>query len=458
MKEFISSIKKPVSRLNPSQIMVIGFATVILIGAILLSLPIATQTGERIPFLDALFTSTSAVCVTGLVVVDTATYWSTFGQVVIILLIQVGGLGFMTISTLFALITKKRINLKERLLIQESLNQIDLSGLVKLSRYVLLMTFTIEGIGALILSTVFIPEFGIIKGIWYSIFHAISAFCNAGFDLMGTVSGPFTSLTKYVNNVTISITISGLIILGGIGFPVILDVVKNKKPSKFNIHTKVVLVSTAVLILVGMIFILAVEYTNPKTLGSLSLKGKLLSSFFQSVTTRTAGFNTIDLTLLHQGSLFVMILLMFIGAAPCSTGGGIKVTTLSTIILSVRSFLFGKEDIEVFERRVSLSTVRKSIGVFFIGMAAVLIGIVMISLTENSFDLIESAFEVVSAFATVGLSIGGSPNLTIVGKILIMLYMFMGRVGLLTIFLALMSKNSGKKQVIRYPEGKIIVG
>lgn len=458
MKEFISSIKKPVSKLNPSQIMVIGFATVILIGAILLSLPIATQTGERIPFLDALFTSTSAVCVTGLVVVDTATYWSTFGQVVIILLIQVGGLGFMTISTLFALITKKRINLKERLLIQESLNQIDLSGLVKLSRYVLLMTFTIEGIGALILSTVFIPEFGIIKGIWYSIFHAISAFCNAGFDLMGTVSGPFTSLTKYVNNVTISITISGLIILGGIGFPVILDVVKNKKPSKFNIHTKVVLVSTAVLILVGMIFILAVEYTNPKTLGSLSLKGKLLSSFFQSVTTRTAGFNTIDLTLLHQGSLFVMILLMFIGAAPCSTGGGIKVTTLSTIILSVRSFLFGKEDIEVFERRVSLSTVRKSIGVFFIGMAAVLIGIVMISLTENSFDLIESAFEVVSAFATVGLSIGGSPNLTIVGKILIMLYMFMGRVGLLTIFLALMSKNSGKKQVIRYPEGKIIVG
>lgn len=458
MKEFISIIKKSVNRLNPSQIMVIGFATVILIGAILLSLPIATQTGERIPFLDALFTSTSAVCVTGLVVVDTATYWSTFGQVVIILLIQVGGLGFMTISTLFALITKKRINLKERLLIQESLNQIDLSGLVKLSRYVLLMTFTIEGIGALILSTAFIPEFGLIKGIWYSIFHAISAFCNAGFDLMGTVSGPFTSLTKYVNNVTISLTISALIILGGIGFPVILDVVKNKKPTKFNTHTKVVLVSTVVLILVGMTFILGVEYSNPKTLGKLSLKGKLLSSFFQSVTTRTAGFNTIDLTLLHQGSLFVMILLMFVGAAPCSTGGGIKVTTLSTIILSVRSFLFGKEDIEVFERRVSISTVRKSIGVFFIGMVAVLIGIVMISLTENSFDLIESAFEVVSAFATVGLSIGGSPNLTIVGKILIMLYMFMGRVGLLTIFLALMSKNSGKKQVIRYPEGKIIVG
>ncbi|MGL4796862.1 MAG: potassium transporter TrkG, partial [Paraclostridium sp.] len=251
MKEFILKLKKPSNRLNPSQMMVVGFAAVILIGALLLSLPIATQTGESIDFLDALFTSTSAVCVTGLIVVDTATYWSFFGQVVIIILIQIGGLGFMTITTLFSLITKKRINLKERLLIQESLNQIDLSGLVKLTRYILLMTFIIEGIGAVILSTVFIPEFGAIKGTWYSIFHAISAFCNAGFDLMGTVSGPFTSLTAYVNNTTITLGISALIILGGIGFPVILDVVRNKKISKLNMHSKIVLISTTVLILVG---------------------------------------------------------------------------------------------------------------------------------------------------------------------------------------------------------------
>lgn len=458
MREFILKLKKPINRLNPSQMMIVGFATIILIGAILLSLPIATQTGESIGFLDALFTSTSAVCVTGLIVVDTATYWSFFGQLVIIILIQVGGLGFMTITTLFSLITKKRINLKERLLIQESLNQIDLSGLVKLTRYILLMTFIIEGIGALILSTVFIPQFGFIKGAWYSIFHAISAFCNAGFDLMGTVSGPFTSLTSYVNNTTITLGISALIILGGIGFPVILDVVRNKKLSKLNMHSKIVLISTAILIILGMIFIFIVEYKNPETLGQLSLKGKLLSSFFQSVITRTAGFNTIDLTLLHQGSLFIMMILMFIGASPASTGGGVKTTTLATLILTVKSFLLGKEDIEAFERKISTSTVRKSVGIFFIGVSAVLIGTLTIVVTEPEFGLIEAAFEVISAFATVGSSIGGSPNLTTIGKILILIYMFMGRVGLLTVFLALVSKNSVKKQLIRYPEGKIIVG
>lgn len=458
MKDIISNIKKSINKLNPSQIMVIGFATVILIGAILLSLPIATKTGESIPFIDALFTSTSAVCVTGLVVVDTATYWNLFGQIIIIILIQVGGLGFMTITTLFALITKKRINLKERLLIQEALNQIDLSGLVKLTRYVLLMTFIIEGIGALALSTVFIPEFGIVKGIWYSIFHSISAFCNAGFDLMGTVSGPFTSITRYVNNVTISLTISILIILGGIGFPVILDVVKNKKISKLNIHSKIVLITTSVLLLVGTLLILFIEYSNEKTLGNLPLSGKLLGAFFQSVTPRTAGFNTVDLAAMHQGSLFIMIILMFIGASPCSTGGGTKTTTLATIILSVRSFIFEKEDIEVFERRVGVATVRKSIGIFFIGISVVIAGIILINLTQDSFDLIESAFEVVSAFATVGSSIGGSPNLNIFGKIIIMMYMFMGRVGFLTIFIAIISNHNAKKQVIRYPEGKIIVG
>ena len=245
MKEFILKFRKSTSKLNPSQMMVVGFAAVILIGAILLSLPIATQTGERTSFLDSLFTATSAVCVTGLVVVDTATHWNFFGQIVIIILIQTGGLGFMTITTLFSLIVKKRINLKERLLIQESLNQIDLSGLVKLTRYILLMTFVIEGIGALILSTVFIPQFGFIRGSWYSIFHAISAFCNAGFDLMGNVTGPYSSLMYYVNNTTITLAISALIILGGLGFPVILDIVKNKKISKLNMHSKIVLISTS---------------------------------------------------------------------------------------------------------------------------------------------------------------------------------------------------------------------
>lgn len=458
MKEFILKFRKSTSKLNPSQMMVVGFAAVILIGAILLSLPIATQTGERTSFLDSLFTATSAVCVTGLVVVDTATYWNFFGQIVIIILIQIGGLGFMTITTLFSLIVKKRINLKERLLIQESLNQIDLSGLVKLTRYILLMTFVIEGIGALILSTVFIPQFGFIRGSWYSIFHAISAFCNAGFDLMGNVTGPYSSLMYYVNNTTITLAISALIILGGLGFPVILDIVKNKKISKLNMHSKIVLISTSILIVVGMLFILIVEYKNVGTLGNLSLKGKILSSLFQSVTIRTAGFATIDLTILHQATLFIMMIFMFVGASPASTGGGVKTTTIAVLILTVKSFLLGKEDIEVFGRRITSSTVRKSVGIFFVGVLAVLTGILLIVLIEPKFDLLEASFEVVSALATVGLSIGGSPNLTSIGKLLIVIYMFMGRVGLLTIFLALVAKNTVNKQQIRYPEGRIIVG
>ena len=458
MKEFILKFRKSTSKLNPSQMMVVGFAAVILIGAILLSLPIATQTGERTSFLDSLFTATSAVCVTGLVVVDTATYWNFFGQIVIIILIQIGGLGFMTITTLFSLIVKKRINLKERLLIQESLNQIDLSGLVKLTRYILLMTFVIEGIGALILSTVFIPQFGFIRGSWYSIFHSISAFCNAGFDLMGNVTGPYSSLMYYVNNTTITLAISALIILGGLGFPVILDIVKNKKISKLNMHSKIVLISTSILIVVGMLFIFIVEYKNVGTLGNLSLKGKILSSLFQSVTIRTAGFATIDLTILHQATLFIMMIFMFVGASPASTGGGVKTTTIAVLILTVKSFLLGKEDIEVFGRRITSSTVRKSVGIFFVGVLAVLTGILLIVLIEPEFDLLEASFEVVSALATVGLSIGGSPNLTSIGKLLIVIYMFMGRVGLLTIFLALVAKNTVNKQQIRYPEGRIIVG
>ena len=458
MKKTVNKFSHFINKMEPTQIMVMGFALVILIGAILLNLPISTKNGENIGFLDALFTSTSAVCVTGLVAVDTSTYWSSFGQLIIITLIQIGGLGFMTVTTLFALIIKKRINLRERLLIQESLNQIDLSGLVKLTRYILLTTFLIEGTGALILSTVFIPQFGLYKGIWYSIFHAISAFCNAGFDLMGVVSGPFSSLTSYVNNFTISITISLLIILGGIGYPVILDVIKNKKLSKLNLHSKIVIFSTVTLILFGMVFIFALEFNNPETLGNLSFGGKILASFFQSVTLRTAGFNTIDLGLMRECSIFLMIILMFIGASPASTGGGIKTTTIATLVLTVKSFIFQKQDIEICERRIDELTVKKSLGVFLIGLTVVVMGTLIISITDPDFSILEVGFEVVSAVATVGLSIGGSPNLSVLGKIFIIMFMFVGRVGSLTIFMALTSRGVKKNAPIRNPEGKIIVG
>ena len=458
MRKIVKKISDIINKKEPTQIMVIGYAVIILIGAFLLSMPISTQNRESIGFLDALFTSTSAVCVTGLVAVDTATYWSFFGQLIIITLIQIGGLGFMTMTTLVALIIKKRINLRERLLIQESLNQVDLSGLVKLTRYILLTTILIEGTGALLLSTVFIQQFGFLKGVWYSIFHAISAFCNAGFDLMGAVSGPFSSLTYYVNNFTITITILSLIILGGIGFPVILDVIRNKKLSKLNLHSKIVIFSSIALISIGMIIILILEYNNPKTLGPLGFGGKLLASLFQSVTLRTAGFNTVDLSLMKESSLFVMIILMFIGASPASTGGGVKTTTVATLILAVKAFILEKQDIEVCQRRISESTVKKSLGIFLIGVIVVAIGTVIICITDPDFNLLDVQFEVVSAIATVGLSIGGSPNLSILGKIFIMLFMFMGRVGSLTIFMALASRGTKKNSPIRYPEGKIIVG
>ncbi|WP_443082194.1 TrkH family potassium uptake protein [Terrisporobacter sp.] len=444
--------------MRPAQVMVIGFGMVILLGALVLNLPIASKSGESIGFLNALFTSTSAVCVTGLIVVDTSTYWSEFGQFIIITLIQIGGLGFMTIATMFSLLTRKKINLRERLLIQESLNQMNLSGLVKLTRYIIVMTFVIEGIGALLLSLVFIPKLGLLKGIWYSIFHSISAFCNAGFDLMGVITGEFSSLTYFINNGLINFVVCGLIVLGGLGFPVLLDIINNKKYSKLNIHSKIVLNTTGILILIGFFFIFIAEFNNNGTLGDLNLKDKVLSSMFQSVTLRTAGFNTIDLTLLGESTLFLMIILMLIGASPASTGGGLKTTTIATLFLAVKAFILGKEDIEVYQRRISGRTVKKALGIFFIGVFIVLFATLMLSIVNPGFTLLECSFEVVSAFATVGLSIGGSPSLTSLGKIIIIVLMFLGRVGSLTIFIALLSKNMKVKSKIKYPEGKIIVG
>lgn len=454
-------LKKLLLKINliePARVMVIGFGAVILLGALILNLPVATANGESIGFLNALFTSTSAVCVTGLVVVDTSTYWSEFGQLVIITLIQTGGLGFMTIATMFSLLTRKKINLRERLLIQESLNQRDLSGLVRLTRYIILMTFTIEGIGALLLSMVYIPKLGVLRGIWYSIFHSISAFCNAGFDLMGSISGEFSSLTSFVDNTLINLVICSLIILGGIGYPVLLDAITNKKFSKLNVHSKIVINTTAILIAIGFIFIFIAEFNSKLSLGTLNMKEKFLSSVFQSVTLRTAGFNTIDLTLLSESTLFLMMILMLIGASPASTGGGLKTTTVATLFLTVKSFIIGKEDIEVYQRRISNTTVKKSLGIFFIGVSIVLFGTLMLTIVNPEFTLLESSFEVISAYATVGLSIGGTPSLTILGKVIIIILMFLGRVGSLTIFIALLSKNSKIKSKVRYPEGKIIVG
>lgn len=437
--------------LSPVQIIVIGFAAVILLGGILLALPAASDEGGSVGFLNALFTSASAVCVTGLAVVDTGTYWSNFGKVVILILIQVGGLGFMSMATLFAMLIGKKISLSERLIIQEALNQYDLSGLVRLTRHILIGTLFIEFLGAFFMSFVFIPEYGPLKGIAYSIFHSISAFCNAGFDIVGNGR----SLTPYVDNVLINTVVMVLIVIGGIGFTVILDVIRKRNFLKLALHSKIVILMTSFLIIFSFFVFFGLEYQNPNTLAPLSMKGKVLAAMFQAVSPRTAGFNTIDLSTMTSGSKFWTIILMFIGGSPASTAGGIKTSTLGVLLLTIVSLVKGREDVYFFKRRVSYRVVNKALAVVGIGFGVV-ITVTMILASTQPFTLTEILFEAVSAFGTVGLSLGITGGLSAIGKIFIIFSMFAGRVGALTILLALANKE--KKAPVRYPIDKVIVG
>lgn len=444
-------------RIKPAEMMVLGFGTVILIGALLLMTPWATNSGARTSFIDCLFTATSAVCVTGLVVVDTSLHWSVFGKTVIIILIQIGGLGFMSISAAIAIIFRKKINLRQRVLIKEALNQNQLSGSVRLIINVIKFTFVIEIIGSMILATVFIPQFGIVKGIGYSIFHSISAFCNAGFDLMGKTSGAYSSLISYYNNPIVVFTICALIILGGIGFGVMVCVGSKRKFRSYDLTSKLAIITTAILIVIGTALIFFGEYKNPGTIGNMNSWDKFEVSFFQSVTTRTAGFGTLDFSKLRESTLFIMIILMFIGASPASTGGGIKTTTLAVIAMAVRAFIKQQDEITVFKKRINKYIFRKALGVFVIAIITVVIGTYLINVTQGKqFNLLASAFEVSSAFATVGLSVAGSSNLNLFGKILIIFLMFAGRVGSLTVFTMLL--HEPEQDNIRYPEANVLVG
>ncbi|WP_423243540.1 TrkH family potassium uptake protein [Anaerophilus nitritogenes] len=446
--------KHDLFQLDPSQILVLGFLIVIMIGAILLNLPIASRNGQSVGFINAFFTATSAVCVTGLVVVDTGTHWTVFGQTIIILLIQVGGLGFMTMGTFIAFLFGKKITLKERLVMKEALSQFSMSGIVRFTKYILITTFIIESIGAILLSFKFIPRFGWIKGIAYGIFHAISAFCNAGFDLIGN----FSSLTGYVDDILVNFVICTLIIGGGLGYTVILEMITKKRFSRFSLHSKMVLSSTIILIVVGVVAIFLLEYNNPDTLKNLSFKGKFISSMFQSVSPRTAGFNTLPIDKMTMASIFFIILLMFIGGSPAGTAGGIKTTTAGVLILTIISVIKGKDDTEIFNRRIAKELINRALAVIGIAMMIVIIMTILLSITEVGFEFIEILFEVVSAFGTVGLSMGITSKLTHIGKILIAVTMFAGRVGPLTIAVALAKKQKKEKACIRYPEDKVIVG
>lgn len=438
-------------RLSPPQILVMGFGGIILIGTILLMLPISNTTGEPLNFMDALFTATSATCVTGLVVVDTGTFFSSFGQVVIMFLIQIGGLGFMTMATLFALVLKRRISLKDRLVLQEAMNQSSMEGIVRLIRRVLLYSLVIEACGALLLTLRWAFDMPFGRALYYGAFHAVTMFNNAGFDLFGD----FKSLTGFVYDPLVNFVVMFLIVSGGIGFIVMADLVDYKKNRKLSLHSKVVLSMTGALILIGAVVIFIFELTNPKTLGSLNWGGKILGSFFQSVTPRTAGANTLDITGLRQATQFFMVILMFIGASPGSTGGGIKTTTFTMMIAAVIAMMRGRDDIVLFRYRLVQERILKALTITLLALLLVITVSMILSTTEDS-SFLSILFEATSAFGTVGLSMGLTPHLSLFGKLLICITMFAGRLGPLTLAYALGPKRG--KELYRHPEGKMIIG
>ncbi len=448
----IKKLKK--INLNSVQILAIGFGALVILGAVLLSLPISSVNGEATNFIDSLFTSTSAVCVTGLVTLDTGTHWSYFGKTVIIVLIQIGGLGFMAFATLISLLLGKKITLKERLIMQESMNTFNLQGLVKLAKYVLIFTFSAELLGAMLLSTQFIPEFGFGKGIYYSIWHSISAFCNAGFDLMGN----FSSLSHFADNPVIILTITALIVIGGLGFVVWSEIYNYKSFKRMSTHSKFVIMMTLMLILVGTLFMFIFEYNNPMTLKPMSIGNKMTNALFAAVTPRTAGFNSIPTSAMSTAGIFLTILLMFVGGSPGSTAGGVKTTSLGVLIMTILSVIKGKEDTEIFKKRISKDTIYKSFTIVTIGLFLVIAVTMLLSITEVGASFEELLYESTSAFGTVGLSIGLTGRLSLLGKIIIIFTMYCGRVGPLTVFLALVRSKKKNKGDIRYPEDRIIVG
>ncbi len=440
--------------MSTTRVVVLGFAFVILMGALLLTLPIASATGVSVGFFDALFTSTSCVCVTGLVVVDTGTAFSTFGHVVIILLIQIGGLGFMSVAMLYFMVLGKRVTLGTRLVIQESLNEDRIGGLVRMMRWVIFSALSIELVGAVILSTRFIPIYGWGKGLWYGVFHSISAFCNAGFDLIGG----YRNLMPFQYDPVVNITVCLLIIIGGLGFGVLQDIKQNRSFRKLRLHSKLVLTFTAVLLLAGTLITLLVEWQNPDTLGPMNFFQKLQAAFFQSVTLRTAGFNTIDQAALMPATKMISVILMFIGASPASTGGGVKTSTMAVLCLNVRMVARGRSEISAYRRTIAREIVQRALAIVMIGLAVLLIDIMALTILEPQANFLDLAFECASALGTVGVSSVGTYTLEPLSRALLILAMYIGRVGPLTLTMALGHKQAQTKDAFRYPEERVLVG
>jgi trk system potassium uptake protein TrkH len=434
---------------SPSQVLVFGFILVILAGGLLLSLPISNSNHIALPFLNALFTSASAVCVTGLTVVDIGSVFSVFGQIVIMLLMQIGGLGFMTFASFFAILLGRKITLKERMILQESYNQSSIEGIVKLAKNIFLFAFLVEGIAVILLALrwSYFMKFG--KALYYALFHTVSAFNNAGFGLFEN------SLTGFRNDIITNIIIIVLIIMGGIGFSVISEIYY-KRGKNISLHSWLVIKMTGILILAGTILFFVLEYNNPGTLGNLNTQEKILSSLFQSVTPRTAGFNTVDILSLKDTTKLFLIVLMFIGASPGSTGGGIKTTTFIAILISIFCTIKHKCQFTIRNRAISREITEKAVVISALAIMWIILITGLLTLTETA-DFLTLLFETVSAFSTVGLSLGITSSLSDIGKILLIVTMFIGRVGFLTLAFAIGRGQKTSNQA-KYPESKIMVG
>ena len=440
--------------LSTFQIIILGFLGVILTGTVLLMLPFATREAGSASFTDALFTATSATCVTGLVVEDTATYWSGFGQAVILTLIQIGGMGVVTLAVAITIISGKKIGLMQRSTMQESIAAPQVGGIVRLTRFIVTTTFGIELLGAICLFPVFFKDFGLGKGIWYSIWHSVSAFCNAGFDLMG-VREHYSSLVSYVDNPLVNIVIMLLIIIGGIGFLTWNDIRTHKwHLHKYRMQSKIVFVVTAILLVLPALYFYFIEFSYPQW-AHLSAGQRFWGALFQAVTPRTAGFNTLDLTMMSEPGQAIMTILMLIGGSPGSTAGGMKTTTIAVLILSMLSVFGRREHVEVFDRRVASETVKYAAAVLIMYLIFCLGGGILISSIEH-LPILECIFEAGSAIGTVGLTLGLTPNLSLASHIILTVLMYFGRVGGLTVVFAAVSGT--KPNVSKAPKEKITVG
>lgn len=455
---------------NPTRMIVFSFILVIFIGSVLLVLPFSTYSGHHLNYFEALFTAVSATCVTGLIVADTATTFTLFGKLVLICLIQIGGLGLVTITSFIFSFTRKKQDFKSRVIQQETSGSFSFSDAPTLMKYIFGITFSIEFIGGCLLSIVYVPKFGLANGLGKAFFQSISAYCNAGFDLLGnTEAGPYSSLMGFYSSPLVILVTAFLILFGGLGFTVWMDLfgfvrnIRSKVKYKFKVHSVIVLKWTLGLTLFGFLFLLLIESFNMKSMADFSFKNQVLSSFFQSVSFRTAGFNSIDLAAMTNESKAVAIILMFIGAGSGSTGGGIKMTTFAVLIYAVISELRGEESTITNRSRVSSSIVRRALVIFTIGIVVVATLSVAISIFEHEainngdFTFADVVFEATSAFATVGLSTIGTPNLTIFSKIFIIPAMFLGRVGPISLVFSLAKRGDNKVAKV-LPEGKIHIG